>query len=158
MDDAQGPEGDDRSRRASAVIFIVLGLLVATGLLFATLYRKPIPPPPNTLAGDAFLTDGHTLYQTRCASCHGAAGRGDGPIAKDAGPTPVGDLTDKDWKHGDAPEQVYRVIAQGVRGTSMSGWSGQYSKSELRAVAAYVYHLAGRPVPAALRTDEAGQR
>ena len=33
----------------------------------------------------------------------------------------------------------------------MPGWSGTYGPDDLKAVAAYVYQVAGKPVPAALR-------
>jgi mono/diheme cytochrome c family protein len=33
----------------------------------------------------------------------------------------------------------------------MSGWTNVYSEEQVRALAAYVYHLAGRHVPEELR-------
>jgi cytochrome c oxidase cbb3-type subunit 3 len=79
------------------------------------------------------------------------SGRGDGPIAKGLAGPPVGDLTDKTWKHGDRPEQVVGVVSAGVRDTAMPGWKGTFGPEDIRAVSAYVYHLAGRQVPEALR-------
>jgi cytochrome c oxidase cbb3-type subunit III len=84
-------------------------------------------------------------------SCHGTSGRGDGPIAKGLTGPPVGDLTDADWKHGDRPDQVLAVVAQGVRDTAMPSWKATLGDRELHAVSAYVFYLAGRPVPEALR-------
>ena len=63
----------------------------------------------------------------------------------------TGNLTDDEWKHGDRPDQVIAVIAQGVPNTRMEGWSRVLDPPELSAVAAYVYYLARRPVPEELR-------
>ncbi len=35
----------------------------------------------QTRAGSAATTEGAELYRLHCAGCHGAAGRGDGPVA-----------------------------------------------------------------------------
>lgn len=151
MNDSLGSEPRDPSPQASKLIFVALGILIAAGVAFATFYRKAIPPPSKEISGDPLLVQGHELYQMRCVSCHGVTGRGDGPIAATSGPTPVGDLSDNQWKHGDTPEQVLNVVTNGVRGTSMSAWSSAFNAQELRALAAYVYHLAGRDVPPQLR-------
>lgn len=129
----------------------MLGLLLAGALVFALL-RKPIGPPPAEIANDALLKQGYEVYHSRCVSCHGAAGKGNGPIAPGLGASPPpGDLTRATWKHGDRSEEVWNVVAQGVKGTAMPGWRGVLDPGELRAVTAYVYYLAGRPVPDELR-------
>ena len=132
---------------------IILGILVLIGgaALTYNLLKRPAGPPPADIAGDALLVEGRAVYLARCVSCHGESGRGDGPIAKGlAGP--VGDLTASAWKHGDRPEQVVAVVSQGVGDKGMPGWATVLSPRQLRATSAYVYHLARRPVPAALRT------
>ena len=128
--------------------------LVITITAFVMLYPRALPPPGDVVAADPLLRQGHELYHTRCVSCHGVTGRGDGPIAKMAGPTRVGDLTDKQWKHGERPDEVLNVIARGVRDTSMSGWSGTFNEAELRALAAFVFHLGGRSIPREYRVDD----
>jgi cytochrome c oxidase cbb3-type subunit 3 len=125
--------------------------LLAAGALAFGLLRKPPNPPPPEVARDPLLVEGRALYLARCASCHGERGRGDGPIAKSLAGPPVGDLTDATWKHGDRPDQVLAVVAGGVRDTSMPPWRGTLKPLQLRAVAAYVFYLAGRPAPDALR-------
>lgn len=126
------------------------------GLLLAALagYRlldSPAEPPPPAIADDPTLVRGREIFLERCVSCHGPAGRGDGPLAKGLTGPPPRDLAGEPWKHGDRPEQVLNVLENGVRDSQMPAWSGTYGPDDLKAVAAYVYHLADRPVPAALR-------
>jgi cytochrome c oxidase cbb3-type subunit III len=135
--------------------WIVIGGAGLAGMaLLAYLAMKPdLGPPPRAIAEDALLVKGRTLYLTRCASCHGPLGRGDGPVSKGlAGPKPRDFVADK-WKHGDEAERVLAVVADGVKDTGMAGWKNVYSPQEIRAVSAYVYHLAGKPVPASLRVE-----
>jgi cytochrome c oxidase cbb3-type subunit III len=139
------------SAGASARIFLLMLLLLAAGGVAYYALRPRLGPPPAEIAADPLLVEGREIYLSRCASCHGPTGKGDGPIAHGLAGPPPGDLTDATWKHGDRPEQVVRVIAQGVPDTAMSAWANSYSEVQVRALAAYVYHLAGRPVPAELR-------
>jgi mono/diheme cytochrome c family protein len=132
-------------------IFLALLALCAGGVASVALFRAQATPPPAAIAGDPLLVEGHVVYVARCVSCHGETGRGDGPIARQLPPPRVGDLTDAEWKHGDRPEQVRAVVAQGIPETVMPGWKTTLTERELRGVSAYVYYLAGRPVPEALR-------
>jgi cytochrome c oxidase cbb3-type subunit 3 len=145
-DDA--PTGDPRS-----TLKLVLGLAVLIGAGWAA-YALLKPGPgagPASIGDDPFLLAGKTIYDSRCVSCHGPQGKGDGPVAKTIGTPPPGDLTDDQWKHGDRPEQVVGVIARGLPGTGMSPWVGTLDDEEIRAVAAFVYVLSGRTVPGELR-------
>ncbi len=132
------------------IILAMLGLLVAGFVAFRMLSKSAGPPPP-AVAKDPLLSQGRTIYLARCVACHGSDGRGDGPIAAQLIGPPVGNLTDDVWKHGDRPEQVLSVIGQGVPKTRMDGWGRVLDPPEIKAVAAYVYFLANRAVPAELR-------
>jgi mono/diheme cytochrome c family protein len=48
---------------------------------------------------------------------------------------------------------VLAVISLGVKDSQMPGWGTLIRPSDVKAVAAYVYHLAGRPVPEVFRAD-----
>jgi cytochrome c oxidase cbb3-type subunit III len=132
------------------IVLAMLGLIVAGAVVYQLLREKVGPPPPE-VARDALLNQGRTIYLGRCATCHGNSGRGDGPIAGSLIGPPVGNLTDERWKHGDQPDQVLAVIGKGVPSTRMDGYGRVLDPPDLRAVAAYVYYLAKRPVPEALR-------
>jgi cytochrome c oxidase cbb3-type subunit 3 len=135
----------------SRLIFLMMLGLMLGGFVAFRLLSKPPPPPPPEVANDPLLAQGRTIFLGRCATCHGNEGRGDGPIAGNLLGPPVGNLTDDRWKHGDRPDQVLAVIDKGVPNTRMEGWSRVLDPPELRAVAAYVYYLARRPVPDELR-------
>jgi cytochrome c oxidase cbb3-type subunit 3 len=150
VDDSREPGARPDAKVARRVLLGVLGLVIA-GVLAFSLLREPVGPPPPAIAKDPLLVRGREVYLSRCVSCHGASGRGDGPIAKGLSGPPPGDLTDATWKHGDQPAQVLKVVSQGVKDTSMPGWRGTLSAEDLRAVSGYVYFLAGRSVPDELR-------
>jgi cytochrome c oxidase cbb3-type subunit III len=137
----------------SLSIFVCLVLLVVAGVLAFSWLKPSASPPPKEIADDPLLVRGREVFLDRCASCHGQTGLGDGPTAKGLPGPPVGNLTDAEWKHGDAPEKVLAVINVGVKDSQMPGWGRLIRAGDVKAVAAYVYHLAGRPVPEVLRAD-----
>lgn len=61
----------------------------ASGLLLAGLSVGT----PHSAAHAANMAGGDRIYEQRCAACHGANGRGDGPVA--------GSLKQKPWSFAD---------------------------------------------------------
>jgi len=74
----------------------------------------PVPPPAES----------RTLFLALCASCHGADGRGDGPVAAKLSLRPP-DWTQSAWRHvpaGASGEAVLnRIIKYGLPGLPMAG-------------------------------------
>jgi cytochrome c oxidase cbb3-type subunit 3 len=136
---------------AARAVAIGISVLIVAAVLVLSALRKPAAPPPPEVARDPLLKAGRAVYLDRCLSCHGLKGKGDGPIARSLSGPPVGDLSDDRWKHGDRPDQVRSVIAEGVKAAAMPGWKRSLSTSDVDAVTAYVYYLAGRDVPPELR-------
>ncbi|WP_422924589.1 c-type cytochrome [Singulisphaera sp. PoT] len=136
---------------ASRRIFLgMLGLLVG-GVIAYNVFKTPPAPPPVDIAKDPLLVQGREIYQARCASCHGPEGKGDGAIAKNLPGPKVRNFAAEPWKYGEKPDDVIGVIAKGSKDTAMSAWGGVLDPPEIKAVAAYVYHLGGKPVPEDLR-------
>ena len=113
---------------------------------------------------DAADDGGHAWYVHACASCHGEAGRGDGPVAK-ALIVPPPDITTLTLRSGEFPRADVIAVIAGERelpahGTrEMPVWSQRfgtgsgppavaslYARRRLEALADYVASLQ-RPAP-----------
>jgi cytochrome c oxidase cbb3-type subunit 3 len=145
-----GPGAPRIDRAAVTAVAVGAAVLALAGVAAFWLLRKPPEPPPAEVARDPRLAAGRAVYLDRCASCHGPKGKGDGPAAKALTGPPVGDLTGAKWKHGDRPEQVRAVIADGVKTAAMPGWKRALTAEQIDDVTAYVYYLGGRDVPASI--------
>ncbi|MCG2615334.1 c-type cytochrome [Terrimonas sp. NA20] len=83
------------------------------------------------------LSEGKSIFQKSCASCHKESGGGD------VGPN----LTDDFWMHGNDIKSVFKTIRYGVN--AMPQWQNQYSNKQIAQVASYVKSLHGTNPPAA---------
>ena len=92
-------------------------------------------------AGAADVSGSH-IFAERCAACHGATGRGDGPTAEYLSPAPR-DFHDRAFWQGRTLEQVTEVIRKGRNGTGMPQFQGVLSDAEIDAVAHHVQSFAG---------------
>lgn len=77
------------------------------------------------------------LYQTHCAACHGAEGRGDGPAGAALEPAPT-DFHERARYMGRSMLGLYTTITGGVDGTGMAAYEDQLSDAERWALAFYV--------------------
>ncbi len=64
------------------------------------------------------------VYQTYCASCHGAEFQGG----------LGGSLVDGDWKHGSTDADIFRSIQKGNMDLGMTPWEGILSDEQIRAL------------------------
>jgi mono/diheme cytochrome c family protein len=103
---------------------------------------QALAPAPS----DERIAAGRLLYAANCVSCHGEAGRGDGPQASGLNPPPA-NLTQHlvDNKHSDA--QVFLMVSRGVSGTAMRGFGTQLTADEIWQLVAYLRTLSPRPEP-----------
>lgn len=97
----------------------------------------PFPVAPRSLP---VLSRGAALYQAQCASCHGAAGAGDGPLASQLEPKPIA-FTDTERARSRSLMALYQVISQGVADTSMPAFAS-LSEDDRWSLAFYVGTLA----------------
>ena len=86
----------------------------------------PAPPYPSLKEVPAsVIQEGRMVYRTlQCWSCHGNAGKGDGPSSNelvDDWETPIRpfDFTTGAFKFGDSPADVFRTFNTGLNGTPM---------------------------------------
>ncbi len=90
------------------------------------------------LASDrTVISNGATLYATRCMPCHGDKGQGT------IGPN----LTDDAWIHGGQIMDIHKVISNGVLDKGMLAWKDQLTADELNSVVAYVWTMYGSNPP-----------
>ena len=92
----------------------------------------PFPTRPPALARGA------AVYREQCIQCHGPAGRGDGPKAKQLTGPPPADLGNRLELATVSPVDMYRKIAIGVEGTGMPEYAQSHSSDDRWAVTTYV--------------------
>jgi len=97
-----------------------------------TVYGIPVSPKS---APD--LARAAELYQTQCAACHGAEGRGDGPAGAALEPAPT-DFTEVARYNGRSLLGLHTTITQGVDGTGMAAYGDTLSEKDRWALAFYV--------------------
>jgi high-affinity iron transporter len=93
------------------------------------------------------------LYGENCAVCHGRAGGGDGPRAKELDPSPAR-FTDLARMRSAAPYVFYNAITLGVANTAMASFSDSLSDQERWDLAFYLwtFALAQNSTPESLPT------
>lgn len=86
------------------------------------------------------LARGAQLFSRECSSCHGMAGRGDGPAAAGLTPPPA-DLTVLADLVERSPLDFYRRISLGVPGTAMPAFESRIPVADRWALAVYATTL-----------------
>jgi mono/diheme cytochrome c family protein len=83
--------------------------------------------------------EGKPIYQRLCASCHGASGKGDGPVGQALNPRPS-DFTEHMQHHGD--DHFFKVIKEGGasvgKSAAMPAWGAQLKEEEIWDVISYL--------------------
>lgn len=127
-----------------AVVALALAYTVAPNIptppvpLAARFAQNPVPDTPDRIAAGA------ATYQARCAICHGARGRGDGPAAFTLRPRPV-DLTIHVPQH--AQGEVEYWIANGIGGTAMPAWRDDLTEVQRWELVRFLFALAEGRAP-----------
>ncbi|QDT38561.1 cytochrome c [Stratiformator vulcanicus] len=130
-------------------------------------------PPPDTPQS---RRRGELLFLSqrgKCVSCHGKAGRGDGPLTASFHVDPrtgeeypqrglhdvwgdvivPRDLTGGAFGGGDRPVDLYRRIAFGINGTPMPAYQPTLDEQEIWDLVHYVRSLSGTPIPVSPSED-----
>ena len=126
---------------------------------FAQPLVQPIPlrsqPIPQTAES---IERGRAVYETfACGKCHGADGRGDGPVALSGGlkdsrglPIAPADLTrPSSFKNGSSVRDIVRGLITGMDGTPMPSYAPQFADGDDDAwhLANYVLSLSSNQTP-----------
>ncbi|MCO4768497.1 MAG: c-type cytochrome, partial [Deltaproteobacteria bacterium] len=103
----------------------------------------------NPKAGDAAaIKKGGEEYASSCKQCHGAEGKGDGPVASRFKP-PASDLTHAGRAGAISAGANFQIMKQGIPGTAMQAFGAAMSDDQIWGILAYTASL----VPAAPEGD-----
>ena len=108
-----------------------LGLLFAAMMLTIDTHALSEPNPLK----------GKRLYRSYCLVCHGADGKGAGPLAKKLNLKPA-DLSSGQYQKKEVTELAAIVAGYGRKeGSNMPNWGSVLSTADLRDIAAYIAML-----------------
>jgi mono/diheme cytochrome c family protein len=105
---------------------------------FAIASASSAAPPPDKKT--------ERLWKSKCASCHGAAGKGDTDQGKKMA---VSDMTTKAWQSSQTDEQIKKAILEGVKKEKggvkqeMDGYKDSLTPEQVDALVKYTRALAG---------------
>lgn len=116
------------------------------GLLAAVAASCLLATP--ALADDAAKTEADSIWKTRCVSCHGDSGKGNGAAAAALQPKPR-DFSSAAWQKSVTDDHIAKVIVEGGQAVGLSmmmtGNSDLASKPEVvKALTAHVRGLGGK--------------
>jgi len=74
--------------------------------------NEPATQPPATTTAAAAPLTAESVFSTRCATCHGSSGHGDGPAAVALNPKPR-NYSDAEWQKSVTDEQIKKTIVEG---------------------------------------------
>lgn len=94
----------------------------------------------------ALIAQGKQLYETTCATCHGALGQGDGPGSAALDPKPR-DFSNTEYMSGLTDTEIRNTIKYGggIKGMPQMPSHPQFSDEQLNAIVTYVRTLDDEP-------------
>jgi cytochrome c oxidase cbb3-type subunit I/II len=126
----------------------------------------PVPPYASVSAAPPeLIREGKLVYRVlQCWTCHGTAGKGDGPSAAalvDDWEVPIRpfDFTSGEFKFGDSPADVYRTFNTGLTGTPMPSFFDtiSYPREAFPDLGPWQQLTDGKPVFDAAEVKEIGE-
>jgi mono/diheme cytochrome c family protein len=82
----------------------------------------PVDPATVMTATPTLLARGEVLFKQNCTSCHGDAGRGDGPAVATLNPKPRNFTQPDKWTRGFRVTDIFTTVTVGVKGTGMAAF------------------------------------
>lgn len=73
------------------------------------------------MSSDQMVARGKQLFTQNCQMCHGPEGKGDGPAGASLNPKPR-DLVEGKWKLGGGRLGLFKVLQEGIPGSSMQSY------------------------------------
>ena len=125
---------DVRRRERTTLYAASFAVAMIGGVLYArAAITPPLPQDARTLRNPfapdtASIARGRELYEAQCASCHGLAGRGDGPLAATLRPRPADFRVHMAAGHTDG--ELFTWLSKGVPGTAMPPFEAQLPETD----------------------------
>jgi mono/diheme cytochrome c family protein len=111
-----GPKHEQQEWQMKSFRVLLSIAAVAGGMLGACKGEDhtagPLPAAPDAPAAEPVPMTADLVFSKRCATCHGASGRGDGPGAQALKPRPR-DYTDSSWQKSVSDAQIKKTIIEG---------------------------------------------
>jgi mono/diheme cytochrome c family protein len=112
-----------KNRPVTRLLFVVVLSVIAICIVYAANHFSdsswPVPEEAKQLKNpvppsEAALQSAKTVYQNKCANCHGNTGAGDGRDAERYDPPPA-DFTDTKLMHGRTDGELFYKISEGKK-------------------------------------------
>ena len=123
-----------RSAWVGGIAAMVTALIMSGALLAERAYPTTYLVSPLPYAVDP-IARGAALYEQNCRACHGAHGRGDGPLASSL-PIRPANLAEHAAHHRSGDQ--FWWIAHGIPSTPMPGFAPQLSNADIWALVAFL--------------------
>lgn len=119
-------------------------ILLSAAVAFIACGKKSEGQGSAAAPAVAAAVSGETVYTEKgCVTCHGAQGKGDGPVGAALKPKPR-NFADATWKNGTDLASVIKTINTGITGSGMAPYKGVLTDDEIKAVAEYVRKLGNK--------------
>jgi mono/diheme cytochrome c family protein len=115
----RGPANRSLWRACLAVALVLQVCLRVTDAADAQVVRIADNPAKVVITQDARAKAGD-IFTQRCATCHGADGRGNGPAAANLKPRPI-DFHNQNWQKSVTDDTMIKAIIFGGRSVGKSG-------------------------------------
>lgn len=101
---------------------------------------RAVAPPEDSSPEQTEIRAATALFRSMCASCHGEAGRGDGPGRPPV--AEVADLSTREWQESRTDQQIAEVVREG-RGGFMPAFGDRLSPAGVDALVRHIRRLGG---------------
>lgn len=130
------------TRHITTFLFIIITISLSSCRIYTPKELVPVEFKVDIELTQTNISSGNTIYQARCAPCHGVDGRGDGPSAAAMNPKPR-NHQDKEYMNNLTNEHLFSLLKAGgaAKGMPLMPSFGTLSDDELKHTIAFLRSL-----------------